>query len=148
MYEMNEWIDSQFPVSLTDLQLQNLISGLREVVLMDAYHCSSCGSSEIIRKGHTSSGSQRYRCKGCGTMFTSGHPSVFPNSHIDNGIWNIFISEYLEGKTLRTCSKRCNVCLKTAYSMKNRLIEIIRRSEGYPGVLFHGEITLDECSAV
>lgn len=148
MYDVEERIDPQFPKSLTDSQLQDLISDLRREVSADAGHCPSCGSFEVIRKGHTSSGSQRYRCKRCGIPFISGHPSVFPNSHIDNGIWNIFISEYLEGNTLRTCSKRCNVCLKTAFSMKSRLVENIRRSEGYPGVLFHGEVMLDECSAV
>ena len=148
MYDMVEWIDPQFPMSLTDSQLQGLISGLRREVSAGAGQCPSCGSSEIIRKGHTSSGTQRYRCKGCDTPFVFRHSPVFPNSHIDSCVWETFITEYLEGNTLRGCSSRCNVCLKTSHSMKKRLIENIRRSEGYPGVLFHGEVMLDDCSAV
>ncbi len=148
MYYTREWIDLHFPTSLTDSQLQNLISDLKRKVSMEPGHCPSCGSSVVIKKGHTSSGSQRYKCKRCGILFVTGHPTIFPNSHIDIGVWEAFITGHLGGNTLRRCSKRCNVCLKTSYLMKNRLIESIRRSEGYPGVLFHGEVMFDECSVI
>jgi len=32
--------------------------------------CPSCGSADYYKKGHTSNGEQRFKCKGCGSRFT------------------------------------------------------------------------------
>lgn len=145
MSDLNEWIDPEFPNSLTIAEMQNLKDGLMKEVWGDEGKCPSCGSSRIIRKGHTSSGSQRYVCKKCCDAFVTGHPVAFPYSHIDKSVWGVFLTAFLGGGTLRVCSRKCNVCLKTSFLMKRRIIDSIRKSEGYPGVLFHGEAVIDGC---
>ena len=148
MYGLKEWIDPDFPGSLTTEELQSLISGLKVNTWTEDNSCPSCGSPRVIRKGHTSSGSQRYCCKDCGGRYISGHNTSFPNSHVSGLVWGAFIRTYLNGETLRVCSRKCNVCLKTSFLMKRRLIESIQRSEGFLGVVFHGEVLIDGCSVM
>ena len=148
MIVLNEWIDPEFPGCLTIAEIQNLKNGLMKKIWKGEETCPACSSSKTIRKGHTSSGSQRYLCRKCGKTFVSGCSAAFHHSHIPKYTWGAFLTVYLRGATLRVCSKECNVCLKTSFSMKHRIIDSIRTSEGYPGVLFYGEVLLDGCSVI
>ena len=140
---MREWRDPKFPKSLTDAEKDVVMSDLVKQIISDDKACPSCGSKKVVKKGHTLSGKQRFKCSSCSSTFIVNHSQLFPNSHIDPQSWIRFCQIYLNGGTLRHCSKECDVCLKTSFSMKHRLIDILRTSEGYPGMLFFGESFFD-----
>ena len=147
MENFRESIDPGFPESLTSDELDNLIRIMGSRVSANHHVCPSCGSSNTVRKGRTSSGSQRHICKECARTFVHGSPGAFSNSHLNESVWRMFCRTYLKGGTIRRCSEMCDVCLKTAFSMKTRLIRDMQFSEGLPGVFFHGEIYLDTTCA-
>jgi transposase-like protein len=101
--------------------------------------CPSCGSSEIIKKGYSSNGVQRYACKICGRGFIG---NVVPNSHIDIETWKDFCRLYMRGLSLHGCASRCGVCLKTAHYMKSRLVGMLRDDPPMQ-MVFSGEMLLD-----
>ncbi|MCS4193714.1 transposase-like protein [Salinibacter ruber] len=35
-------------------------------MIKETYECRECGSSNIVKNGHSASGSQQYHCKDCG----------------------------------------------------------------------------------
>ena len=143
METFRESIDPEFPGSLTSDELDDLIRRLNGRISANHHTCPSCGSSDTVRKGFTSSGAQRCLCKQCARTFVRDSPGAFSNSHLDGDVWRTFCRTYLEGGTMRRCSEVCNVCLKTASRMKSRLIEDMRLSDGFQGVFFHGEMYLE-----
>jgi len=142
MGKIREWIDPGFPGSLTASERVEL-EGSMDVSMSKPAFCPKCGSDKFIRKGYTAAGSQRCMCKECASTFLMNGSTLFPNSHINRSVWTRFCHVYLNGATLRHCSDVCDVCLKTAFTMKQRFIEMMRRSDGYCGVVFYGEFLLD-----
>lgn len=106
--------------------------------------CVRCGSVHIRRKGHGRDGSQRWLCVDCNRTFNARTSRVMASSKLKPAVWFRFIECFVDCLSLRTCAARCDVCLKTAFFMRRRLIECIR---GYSPV-FHAdsgsEVQLDE----
>lgn len=97
--------------------------------------CVRCGSVHIRRKGHGRDGSQRWLCVDCNRTFNARTSRVVASSKLKPSVWFRFIECFVDCLSLRTCAARCDVCLKTAFFMRRRLIECIR---GYSPV-FHAE---------
>ena len=98
--------------------------------------CPFCGSSDLIRKGHSPAGLQKYTCKGCGRGFIG---NVFPFTHVCIEKWMMFSRAFLGGYSIRRCAKVCCVCLKTAQYMKDRIVSMMRGDISLP-VTFLGEM--------
>lgn len=48
-------------------------------------------------------------------------------SKLKAGVWMRFLECFADCLSLRKCAQRCGVCLKTAFLMRQRVIECIRR---------------------
>lgn len=135
-----------------DLAVKALRDALYEGFALDAATsdpkqmeaCVRCGSIRIIRKGRGRDGSQRWKCMNCNRTFGVRTNRVMGMSKLKAGVWMRFLECFVDCLSLRKCAQRCGVCLKTAFLMRQRVIECIRR---YTPVL-HSEaglcVQLDE----
>lgn len=89
--------------------------------------CVRCGSIRIIRKGRGRDGSQRWKCMNCNRTFGVRTNRVMGMSKLKAGVWMRFLECFVDCLSLRKCAQRCGVCLKTAFLMRQRVIECIRR---------------------
>lgn len=87
--------------------------------------CPRCGSAAVVKKGKAGNGEQRYLCRGCGRTFGMGSERILGASRLPKETWMAFAECFALMLPLRECARRCRVCLKTAYTMRHRLIECL-----------------------
>ncbi len=87
--------------------------------------CPRCGSVAIVKKGKSRSGEQRYLCRDCGRTFGMGSGRILGTSRLPKETWMAYAECFVLMLPLRECATRCHVCLKTAYTMRHRLIECL-----------------------
>ena len=134
-----ENLDRSYLKTMSESEYEQIIECLDGMMDSKVYVCPFCDSEEIIRKGRSSTGTQRYACKVCGRGFIG---NVVPYSHINTERWKSFCHLYLKGISIHRCASRCGVCLKTAQYMKDRLVRMVRRDTGIP-MTFCGEMVID-----
>lgn len=94
-------------------------------VRYDAESCPRCGSIAVVKKGKSGNGDQRYLCRDCGRTFGLGSERILGTSKLPKDAWMAYVECFVLMLPLRECARRCHVCLKTAYTMRHRLIECL-----------------------
>lgn len=87
--------------------------------------CPRCGSVAIVKKGKSKNGEQRHLCRNCGRSFGMGSEHILGSSKLPKETWMAYAKCFVLKLPLRECARRCHVCLKTAYTMRHRLIECL-----------------------
>lgn len=90
--------------------------------------CPRCGCPHVVRRGHDADGAQRWLCRGCGRTFRGTTGSVLASSRLDGAVWAEYAAMMVSGATLRDCAAACGVSLRTSFSMRHRLLEVMERS--------------------
>lgn len=88
--------------------------------------CPRCGSVAIVKKGKSGNGGQRYLCRDCGRTFSGSTDRILGASKLLLETWMACVECFVLMLPLRECTDRCGVCLKTAYTMRHRLIECLK----------------------
>lgn len=78
-----------------------------------------------MKKGKSKNGEQRYLCQDCGRTFGMGSGHILGTSRLPKETWMANAECFVLMLLLRECAGRCHVCLKTAYTMRHRLIECL-----------------------
>lgn len=78
-----------------------------------------------MKKGKSKNGEQRYLCQDCGRTFGMGSGHILGTSRLPKETWMANAECFVLMLPLRECAGRCRVCLKTAYTMRHRLIECL-----------------------
>lgn len=88
--------------------------------------CPRCGSVAIVKKGKSRNGDRRYLCRGRGRTFSGSTGRVLGRSRLPRETWMAYAECFALMLPLRECAGRCGVCLKTAWTMRHRLIECLK----------------------
>ena len=83
-------------ISLGAEGMERLISDLKAALLRalvgpEPSRCPHCGSALVARRGRTSSGSQRWLCRGCGRTFTAATGGVLALSKLPAETWSSYV---------------------------------------------------------
>lgn len=78
-----------------------------------------------MKKGKSKNGEQRYLCQDCGRTFGMGSGHILGTNRLPKETWMANAECFVLMLPLRECAGRCHVCLKTAYTMRHRLIECL-----------------------
>ena len=122
--------------SLSRTERRRAIESVRDVIRAAAFddaagstyeveRCPRCGSAAVVKKGKSRNGEQRYLCRGCGRTFGMGSGRILGTSRLPRETWMAYAECFVLKLPLRECARRCRVCLKTAYTMRHRLIECL-----------------------
>ncbi len=99
-----------------------------DLVITSAYEAERSprgGSAAVVKKGKSKNGEQRYLCQDCGRTFGMGSGHILGTSRLPKETWMANAECFVLMLPLRECAGRCHVCLKTAYTMRHRLIECL-----------------------
>ena len=88
--------------------------------------CPRCGSVAIVKKGKSRNGGQRYLCRDCGRTFSGSTDRILGTSKLPRETRMAYAECFVLMLPLRECADRCGVCLKTAYTMRHRLIACLK----------------------
>ncbi|MEO2512949.1 IS1595 family transposase [Collinsella aerofaciens] len=122
--------------NLSKTERRRAIESVRDVIRAAAFddaagsayeieRCPRCGSVAVVKKGKSRNGEQRYLCRGCGRTFGTGSGRILGTSRLPRETWMAYAECFVLMLPLRECARRCRVCLKTAYTMRHRLIECL-----------------------
>lgn len=67
--------------------------------------CVHCGLLDVCKCGHTKSGHQRFRCKGCGKTFTYASRTIFNGAKKELDMYFQYIHCMMRGMTIRDSAK-------------------------------------------
>lgn len=87
--------------------------------------CPRCGCGDYTRHGTTGAGTQRYRCSRCLRTFTHAPGNLFKFTKLERWQWHRFAECFVDLSPLTTVMERCGVCLRTAWFMRHRVMELI-----------------------
>lgn len=90
--------------------------------------CPRCGSLDFIKKGKSvRDGSQRYFCYGCHRTFGTKTSNAIAMSKLPVDKWMAYIECFVDALPLRACAQKCAVSLNSAFFMRHRLLEVIKK---------------------
>ena len=90
--------------------------------------CPRCGGLDFVKKGKSpTDGSQRYICHDCGRTFGVKTSNAIGMSKLPVSTWMAYIECFVDALPLRACAQKCAVSLTSAWCMRHRLLEVIRR---------------------
>ena len=87
--------------------------------------CPRCGCPRTVRRGRDADGAQRRLCRGCGRSFRASTGRVLGTTKLPAATWARYAELMLAGATLRDAAAACGVSLKTSFSMRHRLCEVM-----------------------
>jgi transposase-like protein len=83
--------------------------------------CPECGSGEVLRNG-VRNNVQRYKCKGCGKVFSGRRQSVMWHSHSGEAVWKQVIRDTIEGKALDKTAAGLELTHATVFAMRHKVL--------------------------
>ena len=108
--------------------------------------CPRCGCTHVVRRGRDADGGQRWLCRGCGRTFRASTGRTLATTKLPTATWHLYARLMVSGATLRSCAAACGVSLRTSFSMRHRLLEVMGSSlpafEAGPGCAARADETL------
>ena len=94
--------------------------------------CPRCGCPRFTRKGRSAGGAQRWLCAGCRRTFSAKTMGLLAQSKLPPATWMAFAECMADALSLRESASRCGVSLYTAWFMRMRVCEVMRRRAPAP----------------
>lgn len=102
--------------------------------------CIKC-NVPLSKNGNTKTGVQKYICPHCHLTCSETTGSVTYSSKLPFEKWKLMIDNLLDGLSLRKMSKKLDVSIPTAFSMRHKILQAL---DNYIQVTLTGRIQLDE----
>lgn len=129
------------PSKLTDKQLATLLSrleveksrretGKQHTKDAEVHSCPVCKSTTYVKCGKTAAGTQRYKCKSCGKIFTPQINLLFKNSHLTQEQWAELVRGIVDELSLTKIAQNIGTSVKTAWYNKTKIATVL--SQIYP----------------
>lgn len=117
------------------------MDSFRESRFSHGSNCPYCEGGHIIKYGKKNE-QQRYKCKDCDKTFMDCTKSIFSKTHVSLKKWLRFVECMVAGFSVRKCAEIVEVCVKTAFYMRHRILDSIRLYLGVGHV--EGVVEMDE----
>ena len=92
--------------------------------------CKRCNNGRVSKYGKSTNGKQRYRCNGCGSVLTETTFTKLAHSHLDLPAVEKYIECFLQGLSISETARICNICVRTAFKWRHKLLQIITEGAG------------------
>jgi len=109
--------------------------------LFNGLVCPNCGSIDCVKNGKVR-GKQRLLCNDCHKTFGANSKSAISNSNLTQTKWIAYIECMIQGLSIRKSAEITDVCVKTSFYMRHRILCSINEFMGR-GVV-SGNVEMDE----
>ncbi len=104
--------------------------------------CVHCGLLDVCKCGHTKSGHQRFRCKGCGKTFTYASRTIFNGAKKELDMYFQYIHCMMRGMTIRDSAKECHITKNNSFYLRHKILDALQEMQDK--VRLDGIIEADE----
>lgn len=120
---------------------KNIHTEFKESRFKSGHVCVHCGSLSIVKNGHFQ-GKQRYKCKDCNKQFNDLTLSSLACTKLPLDKWMNYAKCMLFGMSIRKSAELIDVCVKTSFYMRHKILDCIREYIGVGTV--KGIVEVDE----
>lgn len=124
---------------MTREEKESLVAELKALVFAeldgpsaDPSACPRCGHSHVVRKGLDRDGSRRWLCRGCRRTFGAKTFGLIARSRLPREKWARLVELTVDAASVARCARELGVTTVTAWFMRMRLCEAMRRSMPAP----------------
>ncbi len=144
--------------ALSDFELQDLFNYIGEIMSLNSLSrnlpkefretrfskgevCPHCASDNIVKNGKLN-GKQRYKCKSCNRTFNDLTKSALSSKKLPLEKWIEYAKCMVLGYSIRKSARIIEVCVKTSFYMRHKILDCIRNYMGIWDV--DGVVEMDE----
>lgn len=120
---------------------QNIHTEFKENRFKAGHICVHCGSVSVVKNG-TSNGKQRYKCKDCNKQFNHLTLSSLAGTKLPLTKWLDYAKCMLFGMSIRKSAEIIDVCVKTSFYMRHKILDCLHEYLGVGSV--KGIVEVDE----
>lgn len=91
--------------------------------------CVHCGLLDVCKCGHTKSGHQRFRCKGCGKTFTYASRTIFNGAKKELDMYFQYIHCMMRGMTIRDSAKECHITKNNSFYLRHKILDALQKMQ-------------------
>lgn len=140
-YDLQELFEYIGEIISLNTMTRNLPKDCRESRFSNGSVCPYCKADRIVKHGKLN-GHQRFRCKSCGKTFNDFSLSALANSKLPLAKWLEYAKCILLGYSIRKSAEIVDVCVKTSFYMRHKILDAIRAYMGIGDVA--GVVEMDE----
>ena len=104
--------------------------------------CVHCGLLDVCKCGHTKSGHQRFRCKGCGKTFTYASRTIFNGAKKELDMYLRYIHCMMRGMTIRESAYECHITKNNSFYLRHKILDALQGMQN--SVKLEGIVEADE----
>lgn len=105
--------------------------------------CPLCGSTTVVRNGHTKNKTRRYFCRDCHKSFVITTNSITFGTHKSLEVWEKFVSYMVYGMpSLRDLAAACGISKNTAFAWRHKIFDTLHKMAD--NVVLDGIVEADE----
>lgn len=104
--------------------------------------CVHCGLLDVCKCGHTKSGHQRFRCKGCGKTFTYASRTIFNGAKKELEMYLRYIHCMMRGMTIRESAYECHITKNNSFYLRHKILDALQEMQN--SVKLEGIVEADE----
>lgn len=138
LQELFNYIGERMTLKSLSNELNN---EFKESRFANGQKCPYCGSDEVVKSGKRKN-RQRYLCKKCSKSFNDLTMSALSNTKLPLETWIEYAKGMIIGLSIRKNAKAVDVCVKTSFYMRHKLLDCIREFMGTGDV--DGVVEMDE----
>lgn len=127
---------------LSDIELQDLFNFIGEIMTLNSLSrnlpkdcrearfskgevCPHCNSTYVVKNGKLN-GKQRYKCKTCNKTFNDFTKSALSSTKLPLDKWIEYAKCMVLGYSIRKSAEIIEVCVKTSFYMRHKILDAIR----------------------
>jgi transposase-like protein len=132
---------------LPEAGLDKAIESITEII--DSYKneerasCPRCNSTSVVRYG-IKDGKQRYRCNGCGRIYTSVTGTALSQSHYGEAVWRQVIRDTVDGTSIDQTAQSLELSHQTAFNMRHKILLAIEADAQMSPTVLGGVCEIDD----
>lgn len=131
--------------TLSDIELQELFNFVGEIMTLNSLSHNlpgECRESRFSMGQIQLCGKQRYKCKDCEKTFNDFTKSSLSNTKLPLEKWIKYAKCMVLGYSIRKCAKNVDLCVKTSFYMRHKILDAVRIFMGTGNV--EGVVEMDE----
>lgn len=108
----------------------------------DGVCCPHCGLVDVKKNGKTTTGHQRFQCKGCGKSFTYATRTIFHGAKLPLDTYLRYVHCMMHGMTVRATAYECRISKNAAFFLRHKILDALQEMQSK--VKLDGIVEADE----
>lgn len=117
---------------------------IASVRFKDGLFCPHCGDTNVVKRGFTANGNQRYLCKSCHHSFSDTTNTTLQYTKKELNIWLKYFDCMANHFSIRKSARLCEISVPTAFNWRHKILDSLRNRFYNKNEQLSGVVEADE----